>query len=99
MPDVRVGGGDDNLNVDAAVANEAVDQATRARERLLRERDDLRLGLARARGLLGADCEDCGDPIAECRLRALPGARRCYACQGAAERGVGRADRLAEARR
>jgi len=29
----------------------------------------------------GGICEDCGDPIPEARLRAMPGATRCVACQ------------------
>lgn len=28
-------------------------------------------------------CEDCGEPIPEARRRALPGVRRCIACQEA----------------
>ncbi|MAM88692.1 DksA/TraR family C4-type zinc finger protein [Allohahella sp. A8] len=30
-------------------------------------------------------CEDCDEPIAEARRRALPGVRRCIACQTAAD--------------
>lgn len=26
-------------------------------------------------------CEDCGEPIPEARRRAIPGCRRCVACQ------------------
>lgn len=26
-------------------------------------------------------CEDCGEPIPEARRRAVPGVRRCVACQ------------------
>lgn len=29
------------------------------------------------------DCEDCGEPIPEARRRAVPGVRRCVACQEA----------------
>ena len=31
-------------------------------------------------------CEDCGDPIPEARRRAVPGVRRCIACQSEADR-------------
>lgn len=27
------------------------------------------------------DCEDCGEPIPAARRQAMPGARRCLACQ------------------
>ena len=42
------------------------------------------LASARARMPSGAglaECEECGEPIAEARRRALPGARTCVACQ------------------
>lgn len=29
------------------------------------------------------DCEDCGEPIPEARRKAVPGVRRCVACQEA----------------
>jgi phage/conjugal plasmid C-4 type zinc finger TraR family protein len=29
------------------------------------------------------DCEDCGEPIPEARREAVPGVRRCVACQEA----------------
>jgi RNA polymerase-binding protein DksA len=38
-----------------------------------------------AAGTFGA-CEACGEPIPLARLRALPTARRCVACERAAER-------------
>ena len=28
-----------------------------------------------------AACEDCGEPIPEARRKAMPGVRRCVACQ------------------
>ncbi|HEU0198012.1 MAG TPA: DksA/TraR family C4-type zinc finger protein [Nevskiaceae bacterium] len=31
-------------------------------------------------------CEICGEPIPEARRRALPGVRRCVACQAEADR-------------
>jgi phage/conjugal plasmid C-4 type zinc finger TraR family protein len=46
--------------------------------------------VARARGALGQgasrkDCEDCGELIPEARRRAVPGVRRCVACQAEAD--------------
>ena len=35
-------------------------------------------------------CEDCGEPIPQRRLRAVPGARRCRECQELAETLAGR---------
>lgn len=32
------------------------------------------------------DCEDCGEPIPEARLKAAPGCIRCIDCQRAHER-------------
>lgn len=49
-----------------------------------------RLGLAGTAGL--EECEECGEPIAEARRRALPSARTCVACQAkrdAARRSIG----------
>lgn len=49
--------------------------------------DAVRLARSRmqdGRGL--AECEDCGEPIPEARRRAMPNARRCVACQEAADR-------------
>ena len=33
-----------------------------------------------------AECEDCGEAIPEARRRAVPGVRRCVACQEEADR-------------
>jgi len=46
--------------------------------------------VARARGALGkgesrSECEDCGAKIPEARRRAIPGVRRCVACQAEAD--------------
>jgi phage/conjugal plasmid C-4 type zinc finger TraR family protein len=38
-----------------------------------------------ARGESLSECEECGEPIPEARRVAVPGVRRCIACQGAAE--------------
>ncbi|MSR15179.1 MAG: DksA/TraR family C4-type zinc finger protein [Gammaproteobacteria bacterium] len=40
---------------------------------------------ALASGAGRADCEDCGDTIPEARRLAVPGVRRCVACQEAQE--------------
>ncbi len=44
----------------------------------------------RARNRLGAGeslevCEDCDEPIPEARRKAVPGVRRCVACQAEAD--------------
>ncbi len=36
-------------------------------------------------------CRDCGEGIAKARLKILPFATRCVACQGRMEEGLGRA--------
>jgi hypothetical protein len=35
-------------------------------------------------------CKDCDDPIETARLQAVPGARRCIACEGGLERRIER---------
>lgn len=45
--------------------------------------------LARAslnHGESATECDECGEPIPEARRIALPGVRRCIACQAAAEK-------------
>ena len=32
------------------------------------------------------DCEDCGEPIPQARREAVPGVRRCVACQTGADK-------------
>lgn len=42
----------------------------------------------RARSMSGVSathCDECGDPIPEARRVAVPGVRRCVACQSARE--------------
>jgi phage/conjugal plasmid C-4 type zinc finger TraR family protein len=46
--------------------------------------------VARARGALAkgesrSECEDCGEEIPEARRKAVPGVRRCVACQTEAD--------------
>lgn len=61
---------------------------TRTREAAIRRTLDRRRRIADlpASGI----CRGCGEMIDEARLRAMPGARRCVECEGAAERGRGR---------
>ncbi len=46
--------------------------------------------VARARKALRGEslrhCEDCGEAISEARRQAVPGVRRCVACQSEADR-------------
>ena len=37
-------------------------------------------------GESATECDECGEPIPEPRRIALPGVRRCIACQSAAEK-------------
>ena len=34
------------------------------------------------------ECDDCGEPISEARMRAVPGCIRCITCQTAFERAL-----------
>jgi len=44
--------------------------------------DEIRRARARlGRGESLQECEDCGEPIAQARRRALPGVRKCVQCQ------------------
>jgi phage/conjugal plasmid C-4 type zinc finger TraR family protein len=43
-----------------------------------------RSNLAKGEGL--RTCEECGEEIPEARRRAVPGVRRCVACQAEADR-------------
>lgn len=36
-------------------------------------------------GESAAECDECAEPIPEARRKAMPGVRRCVACQSAAE--------------
>ena len=69
------------------VASAILDRrATGARVELVCGNHDLRLLSAVVRMQAGAsrtDCEDCGAPIPEARQKAVPGVRRCVACQEA----------------
>jgi phage/conjugal plasmid C-4 type zinc finger TraR family protein len=51
----------------------SVDDAVERARRALRHGDGL------------THCEDCGEPIPEARRRAVPGVRRCVACQSEAD--------------
>jgi DnaK suppressor protein len=51
-----------------------------------RELAGIRLAQRRLRDGTYGYCEDCGDPIAENRLLAMPATRYCCACQSVHER-------------
>jgi len=51
----------------------SVDDAVARARRALRDGESL------------TECEDCGEPIPEARRRAVPGVRRCLACQSEAD--------------
>ncbi|HZT07334.1 MAG TPA: TraR/DksA family transcriptional regulator [Chloroflexota bacterium] len=74
----------DSADVASDVAEIALD---RALEQTTRSRAaDVEAALQRIdRGVYGM-CEDCGHAIDPARLRALPSARRCLACQERMER-------------
>ncbi|MCP5157175.1 MAG: DksA/TraR family C4-type zinc finger protein [Ectothiorhodospiraceae bacterium] len=46
----------------------------------------MRARAALTRGASATECDDCGEPIPQARRDALPGVRRCIACQSAAEK-------------
>ena len=50
-----------------------------------KEEEERRLAEARRKGTISSTCMDCSKPIAEERLRVLPGARRCVICESAHE--------------
>jgi phage/conjugal plasmid C-4 type zinc finger TraR family protein len=52
----------------------SVDDAVERARRALRKGESL------------THCEDCGDEIPEARRRAVPGVRRCMACQSEVDR-------------
>lgn len=72
---------------------DTIDQAQSVTER---ERE-ARIEVARRRSVhgdrsrqTGSSCTDCGDPIPEARLQAVPGVERCTTCQSKREKGVTR---------
>ena len=55
-------------------------------ERDVDEMSQVEAALQRLDDGIYGDCEDCGEPIPLQRLRVLPSAKRCAACQAAKER-------------
>lgn len=74
-----------NLVEDAQLV-EAREGGQLARERLGRQAKNLRLALQRLESGSYGVCVECGDVIAAARLRAIPSATRCLACQQRFER-------------
>lgn len=64
---MAVGWAGDNA-VNDQIAQSIDDEVQRARSRL-------------PKGNSLSECEECGEPIAEARQKALPGVRLCLACQ------------------
>jgi DnaK suppressor protein len=70
---------------DLSVQDSTAEQRISLMESRNRTRAQLDEALRRLdEGLYGI-CADCGEPIGEARLKALPFARRCVACQEQAE--------------
>lgn len=70
---------------DMSLRSSTADQRISLLESRNRVRDQIDEALRRLdEGLYGI-CENCGTPIGEARLQALPFARRCVACQEQAE--------------
>lgn len=66
---------DETQRIGASVADDAIKQIKAATERQARRAAEMR-----DRGVRGV-CEDCGRPIGEDRLEAVPEATRCISCQ------------------
>jgi|SRR5215203_4160821 len=67
----------------ADAASDLYDEELEETERIVLEQEERRIGDARralADGSYGT-CRDCGQPISEARLRAVPEAVRCIDCQ------------------
>lgn len=70
---------------DMSVQVSTAEQRISLMESRNRTRDQLDEALRRLNEGLYGICEDCGEQIGEARLKALPFARRCVACQEQAE--------------
>jgi len=71
---------------DQSVADALADLNLTIVDRHVREMRDIEAAKARARDGAFGVCADCGDDIAEARLRAYPTAKRCQVCQQHRER-------------
>ena len=67
------------------------DETQAMSDRALADQIERILESGREDGAVAADglCQDCGQPIGNERLEALPGSTRCVTCQAAWERGHG----------
>jgi len=70
--------GSASLTHDEEIAAAVVDRRARELEQVNSALEDLEAGRYGV-------CRDCGDPIGEARLRVLPFATRCVACQAQLE--------------
>jgi phage/conjugal plasmid C-4 type zinc finger TraR family protein len=70
---------------DWAVADMMAEQDIALVSRDLAELAEVEAALARIADGTYGECSDCGNPIPPARLEAYPTARRCVACQEAAE--------------
>jgi RNA polymerase-binding protein DksA len=81
----RIGGEVTDLKDDAQrLASSAVDDAEQRRDH--EELEQIERALQRLDAGTYGDCLQCGEPIALQRLRAMPAAERCAACQAVRER-------------
>ncbi len=71
---------------DAASLNEERELSFAVRDRLVERANRLAEALDRVHSGEYGTCQDCGEPIAPARLRAIPEATTCVACQDAEER-------------
>jgi len=71
---------------DFALASEAKEMAYEIRSRLVKRLADLRDALRRLQEGKYGQCGDCGRPISEGRLLAMPEANLCVPCQERRER-------------
>jgi DnaK suppressor protein len=74
--------------IDEVQANETREALFASRERLLTRIERLRAALARLEAGSYGRCLECGASIGAARLRALPDATTCVACQGRHEQAV-----------
>jgi DnaK suppressor protein len=83
LPEPREPSGDLH---DEASASQAKEMAYETRGRVLRRQAAIRDALGRLREGRYGTCRDCGDPIPEKRLLAIPETSRCIPCQDRRER-------------
>lgn len=76
QPDALPDALDRPLSHDAEIALSLANKATRAANKAVQTATLIATGI-----LPAGICEDCGDPIPEKRLQAVPHATRCVACQ------------------